>query len=297
MGGDETRFPDDALADIAYLGRSRNRVEILEHVVSRPYAPRELAAATDIARSTLERILAELADRGWAERTTDGTYVATASGYFVFDEFIPLVRTMEAIDTLGAQISWLPRDDLSISLSHFSDATVRHPEDPTETIDYLTETIRETDAFRVMANLRPPESNTNAIHDRVRSGQMTFEYVLTPDILEYLRSHQERAPRWVETIEAGANLWVTERTIPCNLWIFDETVWIKSSDPASQQDTYGVPIISNNDTVRSWAHELIDRFRRSADPVDAESFEGHSSSVSEGPDEVTPSGSSGVPDR
>lgn len=289
MVGDEQHVSDGALADIAYLGRSRNRVAILEAIVSQPYSPRELADVTGSARSTLERILAELEERGWAKRTTEGKYVATPAGNFVFGEFIPLVRTMEAIETLGEEVAWLPRDELTISLSHFSDAIVRRPEDPTEAIDYMAGIIGETEDFRVISNLRPPEATTDPIHDRVRTGQMSFDYVLTLDVLEYLSSHPERRERWLDSIEAGADLWAWEGTIPCNLWIFDDTVWIKNSHPESRQDTYGVPIISDNDTVRSWGHDLIDRYRTAATPVDAEVFAGNSPITSQESDEGAPS--------
>jgi predicted transcriptional regulator len=265
---------EKALADIAFLGRSRNRVEILEVIVSQPHSPREIAEATGSARSTLERILAELEDRGWAERTPEGEYVGTDAGKFVVDEFTPLVRAMEAIRILGDEISWLPRDELTINLSHFHDAIVRRPEegDPTEAIDYMTELMRETVDFRVISNLRPPEPIAKVLHERVAAGQLTVDYVITEDVIEYLSGHAERRERWVDTTEAGATLWRWEGAIPCNLWIFDDTVWIKKSGPESIQETYGVPIISDDSTVRSWGDDLIDRYRNDATRVDVETF-------------------------
>lgn len=263
---------DEALADIAYLGRSRNRVEILEAVVSRPRAPRDIADATGAARSTLERILAELEERGWAERTPEGKYEGTAAGEFVVDEFTPLIGSMEALHTLGDAVSWLPRDELSISLSHFSDAFVHRPDDPTEAIDYMTDVLRNTENFRVISHLIPPEPPANAIHEGVAAGRMTVDYVISEEVVEYLSGHSERRERWLDTIEAGADLWLWEGPIPCNLWIFDETVWMKRSRRGSIQDAYGVPIISDDDTVRSWSHDLIDRYRKAATPVDVETF-------------------------
>lgn len=292
MFEDEHSRSDEALSDIAYLARSRNRVDILEAIVSHPHSPREIADATGSARSTLERIISELEERGWAERTTEGKYVGTDAGRFVLDEFTPLVRAMEAVRTLGDEISWLPRDELSISLAHFIDATVRHPErsDPTEAIDHMTELMRGTEEFRVISNLRPPESNANAIHERVGAGQMSVDYVLTLEVLEYLSDDPERRGRWADTIDAGADLWVLEGTIPCNLWIFDDTVWIKNGDPESRHDTYGVPIVSDDDVVRSWGHDLIDRYRSQATPVDAETLVGDPSNPSQGTGEVSESG-------
>ena len=272
MTEDRAPLSDEALEDIAYLSRSRNRVEILEAVVSRPHSPREIAEATGSARSTLERILGELEERGWAERTSEGTYEGTAVGEFVVDEFTPLVDAMDALRNLGDTVSWLPRDELSISISHFSDAVVRRPDDPAEVLDYMIEVLRATENFRVISHLIPPESPANAIHDGVAAGRMTVDYVITEDVIEFLSSHPERRERWMQTIESGADLWVWEGPIPCNLWIFDDTVWMKKSRPGSIQEAYAVPISSDDDTVRSWAHDLIDRYRDAATPVDVEAF-------------------------
>jgi predicted transcriptional regulator len=287
MSEDRDPLSEEALADIAYLGRSRNRVEILEAIVSRPHSPREIAEATGSARSTLERILAELEERGWAERTSEGKYKGTDAGEFVVDEFTPLIDTMEALRNLGDTVSWLPRDELSISISHFSDAIVRRPDDPTEAVDYMTDVLRATEEFRVISHLIPPEPPSNAIHDGVAAGRMTVDYVITEDVIEFLSGHPERRERWVQTIEAGADLWAWEGPIPCNLWIFDDTVWIKKSRPGSIQDAYGVPIISDDDMVRSWGHDLIDRYRDAATPVDVEAF-GETSPVAPRESDGTP---------
>ncbi|PSQ62705.1 MAG: hypothetical protein BRD21_05175, partial [Halobacteriales archaeon SW_8_66_22] len=246
MTEDRAPLSDEALEDIAYLSRSRNRVEILEAVVSRPRSPREIAEATGSARSTLERILGELEERGWAERTPEGKYEGTAAGEFVVDEFTPLVDAMEALRNLGDTVSWLPRDELSISISHFSDAVVRRPDDPAEVLDYMIDLLRATDNFRSISHLIPPESPANAIHDEVAAGRMTMDYVITEDVIRFLSSHPERRERWVQTINAGADLWAWEDPIPCNLWIFDDTVWIKKSRPGSIQEAYAVPISSDD---------------------------------------------------
>lgn len=290
MPDDRQPPSDEALADIAYLGRSSNRVEILEAIVSRPLSPRELADATGAARSTLERILAELEDRGWAERTAAGKYEGTDVGNFVIDEFTPLVEAMAALRNLGDTVSWLPRDELSIRISHFSDAVVRRTDDPTEAIDYMTDVLEGTEDFRVISHLIPPEPPAKAIHDRVTAGQMTVDYVITDDVIEFLSEHPHRRDRWLRTIDAGADLWAWSDPIPCNLWIFDDTVWMKRSRPGSIRDAYGVPIISDDETVRSWAHDLIDRYRDAATPVDPEAFNETAPDTS-GESERTPDGS------
>jgi hypothetical protein len=45
------------------------------------------------------------------------------------------------------------------------------------------------------------------------------------------------------------------------------------SGPEPIDESYGVPIVSKNDAVRSWAHDLIDQWMDIASPIDGSAFE------------------------
>jgi len=64
-------------------------------------------------------------------------------------------------------------------------------------------------------------------------------------------------------------VYVHDQPIPCNLLVFDETVLIKRSGTGPIDDSYGVPIVSENEAVLAWAHDLIDRYRDDADRIEA----------------------------
>lgn len=264
----------EALEDVAYLSRSPNRIKILDSLASGPYSRRELVELTGASRTTLDRIVNELEERGWARRTNDGNYVATATGKHLMAQVRPLIGSVEAIRRLDEAVAWLPVDELSIGLHHFSDAVVLRPEqdDPMETVDYYTELIRETTEFRVLTHLAPPVPLAEAMRDRIASGRLAAEYVLTDDIIDYLREQSDRRIRWRAIVEEGAGVFRTPGALPCNLWIFDDVVLIKKSGPEPIQDAYGVPIQSENETVRSWAEDLIDRCRADATRVEVETF-------------------------
>src|SRR6056297_1738375 len=122
--------PDEVLEDIAYLVRSKHRVQILDLLTGASFSRGEIKERTEIARTTIDRIINEFEERGWAKRTTDGGYRATPTGEQVVSEFEPFVTSMDAIRNLGDLAAWLPTDDVPIELRHFRDATVRRP-DPT----------------------------------------------------------------------------------------------------------------------------------------------------------------------
>jgi hypothetical protein len=72
MSSESSEISTEALEDIAYLCRSANRVTILDALTEGPYSRRELANQTDASRTTLDRIVNELEERRWVERTTEG---------------------------------------------------------------------------------------------------------------------------------------------------------------------------------------------------------------------------------
>lgn len=272
-------IPIEALEDVEYLSRSPNRIIILNTLTKGPYSRRDLADRTEISRATLDRIINELEERGWVQRTTDGNYVGTPTGKHLMAQVRPFIKSVEAIRRLEEAVAWLPADELSIGLHHFSDASVLRPEqdDPMETVDYFTDLIRGTAEFRVLTHLAPPGPLSRAMRDRITAGQLNAVYVVTEELVEYLRDRPERRERWRDILEGGADLLRCQSPIPCNLWIFDDTVLIKKSGPEPIEDTYGVPIHSKNETVRSWANDLIDRRRTDATRVDVETFADESS--------------------
>lgn len=260
------------LEDIAYLARSKHRVEILYLLSGASYSRGEVEGTTGIARTTIDRIINEFEERGWAKRTTDGGYRATPTGEQVVAEFELLVTSMDAIRNLGDLVAWLPTDDVPIELRHFRDATVRRPDptDPTSTVSYLTALLREASEFHCIVGVAPPVAFEKVMRDRVVSGELTTEHVITDEEYRYLLEHRDRLSRWREYVTAGANLYRHDGAVPCNLFVFDDTVVIGHS-----QGEIGAPLVgieSLDETVRSWALEVIREYKTNAEQLDADSF-------------------------
>lgn len=275
MSDERSSVLSDALEDIAHLVRSENRVRILETLSKRPRTRRELSEATGISRATVGRITMDLESRGWAVRTPGSEYETTSAGEHIVSELLPFAESVAAVRRLGDAIEWLPTEEISIDLRHFSDAVVKRPEhdDPMEMIDYLTDAIADASDVRVLTHFAPPEPFARSVHAGVLSGRLTGTFVMTDEIFEYLRDRPNRRQRWQELIDAGAEAYRYDGDVPCNLLAIDETVFIKSSKPESVQLSYGVPILSRNDAVRSWAHELIDGYRDDAVRLRAGTFD------------------------
>jgi predicted transcriptional regulator len=275
-----------ALEDIAYLTRSVNRVAVLDSLAADSYTPSELTEVTGASRPTLGRILHEFEDRGWTERTDDG-YVATTTGQHVVCELEPFAGAMAAIRTLGEAVAWLPTDELTIGLQHFRDATVRRPErhDPMDVVDVFTERLREATEFRALTHLVAPEPKQEAMLDGVTSGRLETEFVLTDDLVGYLRDVPKRDDWFHEVVASGARAYRYDDSIPCNLFLIDELVALGQSHPETSQP-YAF-IETDDETVWAWARDLFDAYRAEAERID-DGLAAEEASVEDLSDGVTP---------
>jgi len=159
-----------------------------------------------------------------------------------------------------------------VGLEHFSDAVVRRPQDgdPVEGVEYMTGLVRDAAEFRTLTHLIPPTSLLQALRDGAVSGRLTVEAVSSLEDSSFPTEPPSRRELWQELLDAGADFYLYDGHLPCNLWIIDETVLIKKSRPGSIDASYGVPIVTTDSSVRSWAHDLIDRYRSDAGRIDAE---------------------------
>jgi predicted transcriptional regulator len=262
-------FPEDALEDIAYLSRSKNRAWILATLATESYTRRELGDATGIARTTLDRIVNEFEERGWITRTKDGDYVATPIGERIATESTRFVGAIQTIRSLGDAVAWLPNDELTIGLQYFRDATVMRPEtNATSALStHAIELMREATEFTCLVNIAPSLGFENAMMNGVVDGRLRTQHIITDGELAVIRQKADRASRWQTYIEAGADLYFYDGRIPCNILIIDETVFILDRQPEAIE-----AIKSSNDVVRSWAHEVISDYQEDAERLTTATF-------------------------
>jgi predicted transcriptional regulator len=211
-----------------------------------------------------------MVERGWVERTLDGEYVLTATGERVAAETDRYLESMRAIRTLGDAVAWLPSDELTVGLRHFSDATVRRPEPNAVSAPstVVTEQLREATEFACLVNTAPSLGFERAMIDGVVEKRLTTTHVITDAELDVLRRDPNRAARWRTYVEAGADLYCHNGPIPCNLLVIDETVFVLDRRPEVLEG-----IESTNVVVREWAVDLITDYREDAEQLDASAFD------------------------
>lgn len=270
MNGDGAPPPDAVVEDMAYLSRSSNRLQILDAIAAAARTPRDIVDEIGVPRSTLRRILTELEERGWADRTNDGEYVLTGTGQHVAAETSRYVGALQAIDELGDAATWLPNDELAIGLQHFREAIVRglEPNDVVGADTRLLDLLGDADEFYCLTNTAGTVGLEKRMMDAFTDGGVTVENVITPDELAIYRRDPERAARWKEYVEAGADVYLYDGDIPCNLVVIDETVFLGDR----RLESVGL-IECTDESVRSWAVRIHESHREDAERIEPMAFD------------------------
>lgn len=251
------------LSAVAFLARSEHRVAILRALATDSRDRRELEAATGASRSTLSRALADLEDRGWIDHES-GTYRITTAGSLLVERFVPLLETVEAVETLGDGLALLPVEEMDLDVRHFHDATVHTPTewDPTAAFEYGVEKMRDSDSLRSVGRTVPPPY-VRALRAEVAAGDLAVEVVLDGDYLDAMAG-SELAGQWAD-IAAREDVLRADRYVPYRLLVLDDVVhmWLCSDEG----DQVGL-LESESPTVREWAETTVDAFVAAATPLE-----------------------------
>lgn len=274
-------MPDDrdatqqALDPLDYLTSSEHRVRVLESLTETipppgrdtpGLEPRELRAITGASDATVNRILNEFEERGWAKRDLEGGYTATPLGRSIAHGFAPLLDSVKAIQHLGEAVALLPLDELSIGLEHFRDATVREPQGsgPRDWFRFLSELIAESATQYMLYYLLPPERLVDEFYAQITAGNIDDHYmIMSESVMEYRREHNPE--QVLAELEAGSEMYRYDGHISCNIYIFDETVVFENSQVPELRDS--TAIVSRDDVVREWVHKVLERYREASHEI------------------------------
>lgn len=274
----------DALAAVAYLARSENRVGVLATLTEETTKPgqptpgyprRELAERTGTARTTLGRILTEFEERGWAERDVDGAYVATPLGQHVAVAFEPLLESMTTITSLDDAVRVLPpgelaigpNDEIALGHRHFKDATVVSPAnwDPTDTQRYYAELLDDAETFHGFVYVGPSQEIMDAFRAGIEEGRLSIDAVFSKPIVDRFRENPVVGPDQSDLATDDVRMYCYDGHLSCNLWVVDDTVAIENGQVPGVQP--GTIVETTSDAVRRWALELVDEYIETSEQV------------------------------
>lgn len=265
--GDIAGEPSAVLEEVAYLGRSENRVAVLESLSSAAYSARALREATGISKATLSRILNEFEDRSWARRTANGEYVSTDRADHIMGQFEPFIKSMRTIRELGDDLGVIPVDELTIGptfdvtvgLHHFADATVQHQSPVAQGVGRtkLKEAFRDTSAIHVLTDMAPSGDVGTVLQDRADEGDLSGVHVWTTELYDHLVEQSTAPPNWDDLVKTGTSIYHFDGAVPANVCVVDDSAFIWG---ATDELRHRV-LISRNETVRNWGLAVIERYR------------------------------------
>lgn len=244
---------DAPLEDIAYVARSPNRPAVLSALDEGPRTRRELDEETGASRATLARILGDLEERRWIERSGDH-YVITALGRLVAEEFAALIDTMDAVESIRDVAHLLPTEG-SLDLRAFADATVTRPDpaDPTAHLDRAHEHVAGADSVDILATLALPRIARVAA-ERLQRGELSFEATIPAGFARDLTPDADVRASFRDIVDGGGTIRLVEETIEHNVLVADDTVVLWLCD--DEGDDQGV-LVTDDERVREWVERQI----------------------------------------
>jgi predicted transcriptional regulator len=271
--------PEEVLGDVAYLARSPNRVRILRALVSAPASTRELRDRTGTSKTTCNRILNEFAERSWARQTPGGSYEATSRAEHVAVQFRRFVESMATVRELGddvavipaEELAWGPDGELTLGVHQFADATVKRKRPQQKGVGRaeIVDAFRTTSTIHTVCDGAPPRIVGEALQDRADEDELSGAGVFSAELFAYLRDHHEAPPDWADVIEAGVPAYRYDGATPNNITVTDESTFVFSE---TSDGTMAV-VISQNDAVREWGIDVVERYRDRAERIDPTAFD------------------------
>lgn len=259
---------DATLDDIEFLVSSDHRVGVLDALTRGPCDRDDLRSATGASSPTMGRILTDLRDRHWIERTGQ-TYQLTDLGELVAGQFEEFRDTMAFQRRLREIWPWLPHEIDEFNCRLFTDVVVSrpgpgYPYKPVERITDLTISTRTMRGFG-MAMLK--SGNLGPFFDQIQDG-LECEYIYPPAVFEDLLSWDEEtvmetARRANYTVLLHDDLPIDDR---CGICLFDDRVTICCYDP--ETGALQATVDTGSDEMRTWAESHFDQFRSEARLLD-----------------------------
>lgn len=257
---------DGELDDVAFLANSPNRLSVLETLVRGPAEKTGLGERVDASRATIARVLSDMEDRRWVERSDD-TYRVTPLGAWVAEEFGDLLTTMSAERRLRSVLPWFPTAHVAFDVRRLRDAEVVEPS-PSKMwrhVQRIVECFRSARRARVVSSRAAPpivEATTVAVKQR----EQRFEGVLTPNLIDTLRSDPTMEPLFTELLERPTtDVYVAAEEPPLIFFITDDTVGFPLVD---DERIARALLLSDDGVVYDWAEAAFERHRAEADPID-----------------------------
>ena len=255
-----------AFEHITFLADSPSRIAVLEALQAGPRERNDLQETVSVSRSTINRILDGLADRGWIARE-GRQYRITPSGRNVAARFTTLLETIESDWRLHDVVQWLPTEHPGFDTTLFADATITKadPSAPYRPMERLMELGERAGSTTRSFGTRP----LPGYFERWELDEgMSAEIIFSPLVVEALR--QSPPEETAELLESGRLSFRAHENLPCGLTLYEDCVALCGYDQATGM--LQAVIDTDSPDAFEWAETVYESYRRESESVDHSSF-------------------------
>ena len=250
-------------SDSSLLALLQKRSYVLALLVGETRAKPELVGELDVSRSTVDRAVRELVERGLVRRSNGG-FTATLPGRLAHDaysEFHDQIRVLAETSDLLKCLSAHAELDLCVLTG--ADVVEAEQPAPYKPASRLEEHIGRATSIRTLSRALTSIRVADLLHEAVTERGVPVEAVYPESVVEFMRTE-----RWDERHEmaASGNYQVYETDdLPFGLLLLEEsdrtTVCVSIYDDTN--DLRGV-VVNDTPEAVSWAQTLFEAYRDDA---------------------------------
>lgn len=188
---------DGAPEDLQVLA---SRVAFVERLTDQPLHKADLVERSDASRSTVNRAIKELEDRGFVERVTEG-YVATQAGRLAAERYREFVASGRSILDARAVLAGIPHD-VEVPTAIVTEGIVESSDPGYRLFELLAEELEAVDDYRIALPALPDSRPLRLVHDRVLDDGVSVTLQAPEDVLTEVA--REFPHLWDELVSADA---------------------------------------------------------------------------------------------
>lgn len=261
-------YSDD---EIAFLANSENRVALLEALRQGPHSRDVLEDRIGVSRVTLARILDELAERHWIEQRGQVAEI-TPLGAWVVGEYLAFRDTMDAERRLRDVVKWFPNEPYGFHISELADAEITAVSRANASAPLSKHVQQFEDGGEFWSfSFAITRLFLETCWRRVLDGEVTFDWVFTPQVLDVLADDDRMASQSRDMLESGgARFRVYDGEIPYIVLGSERSIHLRLAD----EDGSPTALVQTDaEAVREWTRTTFSTYWDGGRSIGPETFD------------------------
>ncbi|MDY7082982.1 MAG: MarR family transcriptional regulator [Halobacteria archaeon] len=249
---------------IRFLAGSPNRERVLDSLTENPGDVRDLRDRLDIPRTTLQKNIRELEEKGWVEKVQGG-YTSTTVGEIIVGHIKDCREGVQTTMELEPFLKWVPASEFDIDIGAFedSDITVPEPPNPRGAERRVFNKVTSSNDLKFMSPvLRPMMVET--LYEHLTENEVHADITVSSDVIEVIKSDY---PEVIDAVATSERVELREYTgdIPFITMIFEDMVMMAALDNMGI-----IRALVENESEEAMEHavELYEEYAEEAVPVE-----------------------------